>query len=180
MCVAIGYAILCVYGLHEALPYNPLVLPFEDRVHLRQWLPEGWNFFTRDPQEERAAVYERYANSGWAKVAGKTLSDASNMFGLSRRPRAQSVETGLLLVQVPDAFWRSRRGAADACLRDALLFGDEVNPTPRPLLCGELGIVLQRPVPWAWSSSERRVVMPCRVVRLNVVCLGVSSQVGRP
>ena len=50
----LGSALLVTYALHGSMPTNPVNLPMEERIHTSLWAPEGWKFFTRDPQEERA------------------------------------------------------------------------------------------------------------------------------
>ena len=44
------------------------------------------------------------------------------------------------------------------------------NRSPEPTLCGAIGVALQKPIPWAWIDLPRPVVMPSRVVLLEVQC----------
>jgi len=41
---------------------------------------------------------------------------------------------------------------------------------PERALCGAVGIVLQKPVPWAWARDGRSVIMPSRVARFWIAC----------
>ena len=39
-----------------------------------------------------------------------------------------------------------------------------------PLLCGEYLLVFQKPVPWAWSKSLKKIEMPAKIIRFKILC----------
>src|SRR5271166_3733887 len=53
------------YVVHVALPFNPIRLPFERWVYVTFWAPEGWGFFTRDPQEAALLFFKRETDGKW-------------------------------------------------------------------------------------------------------------------
>lgn len=179
---ALGAALLAVFGcwgvvlayaLQPALPYSPIRLPYQEEVRAQLFLPEGWAFFTKSPREERAHLFER-GPGGWRSASLAPIAMPRNVFGLDRAPRAQSVELGLLLTRpdVKAAKWSGpcRQDPMERCLDGVAPAARFKNPSPRPTLCGQVGIVRQAPVPWAWNLSGRKVVMPSHVLRLEVSC----------
>ncbi|WAS84895.1 MULTISPECIES: SdpA family antimicrobial peptide system protein [unclassified Corallococcus] len=167
-----GGSSVAAYALHAALPYNPLQLPFEDRFDIRLVLPEGWAFFTRDPRDERILSYLRTPGGQWVRANQTPNFQPRNAFGIDRAARAQGVEMGLLLEA-------TRQLGRHACEEDPLKCLERApsertlrNESPNPTFCGQLGIVFQPAVPWAWSRSHRgkAVVMPSKVLRLDVEC----------
>jgi antimicrobial peptide system SdpA family protein len=160
-----GAAVLFV--LDASLPYNPIRLPISgQQVHA--WLPEGWGFFTRDPREPDLYVY-RNSHNRWETASLGPHSQPRHIFGLSRSSRAQGVELGLLLHRTPHTKWAECRGDPVLCLMAAPTVTVQ-NPSSSPTLCNELGVILQPPVPWAWSAHKIR--MPSKVIRLEVSCVG--------
>lgn len=168
----LGWGVLFAYSVHAALPSNPIKLPAEMSVQPNVWMPQGWKFFTRDPREEEISVFVRDAEGRW--VSGLRGANASprNFFGLSRATRAQGIELGLLTTAagtIKDA-WQPCRDRLEACVERSQLVGEVTNITPDPTLCGEVGLTLQEPVPWNWSRSKRKVTMPSKAMRVNVIC----------
>ena len=161
-------AALCVYALHSALPTNPLALPFSRELQLRAWLPEGWAFFTAPAQSEQrtplVAEGDRWVNASFGPNA-----QARNAFGLRRNARLQNLEVEALVEQAPKATWQACSETPGHCLGRAPSVAVR-NPFPRPTLCGDVGVVLQRPVPWAWATLPQDFAMPSRVLRLEVRC----------
>jgi antimicrobial peptide system SdpA family protein len=167
---ASGAALLALYSAQPALPPNPLRLPFAQRMETGLLLPQGWKFFTRDPQEERILVFTRNRGGRWRPATLGPIARPANRFGVSRIPRAQGVETGLLMSRMSKRDWRDCATRPEECLRSAPAVRNLRNRSPRPTLCGAVGLVLQKPVPWAWSRADEEIVMPSRVARLEVLC----------
>ncbi len=164
-----GWLLVVVYALHAALPFNPIKLPLETRVQPRFWLPEGWAFFTRDPREENMRVFVRHEGN-WVSAGMGPIAKPSNSFGLDRACRAQGVEAALLINGFPSSAFQECRDPVAACLERAPITAEVQNISPTPTLCGDVGVVMQKPVPWAWWSSGLRATMPSRVLRMSVAC----------
>jgi antimicrobial peptide system SdpA family protein len=94
----------------------------------------------------------------------------SNAFGLNRASRAQGVETALLMNRFSNSAFQECRDVMAECLESTKLAGSVKNISPYPSLCGDIGIVMQKPVPWAWWASGQSVVMPSRILRINAGC----------
>ena len=163
-----GWTVFAVYSVHAGMPETAIQLPFEDRNFIRTFTPQGWAFFTRDPREERFSVYGN-DDDAWRPLLAMPLASAENMFGLSRVGRANAVEYGMLYADIPAETWTECRGSHAACLDQLQTSATLDNAAPVPAICGDVGVVVQPPVPWVWSRNER-IEMPLRAVRVRVRC----------
>jgi antimicrobial peptide system SdpA family protein len=167
--IALG-ALVCGYVVHAQLPANAVQLPYEARLShsVRLVLPQGWAFFTRSPRAPDVVPYRR-VDGRWVSALATPNAEPRNLFGLSRTARAQGVELGVLIGDVRPDQWL-------ACTVDPLVCLDRATPVALtntslvPTLCGEVGLVSQQPLPWAWSEARDETVMPGRVARLETSC----------
>jgi antimicrobial peptide system SdpA family protein len=148
---------------------TPIRMPFADRFEMAVMAPEGWKFFTKDPQAERLYFF-RHEENAWHSASRGTNAEPSNFFGMSRDGRTQGMEAAVLMKNLPEASWKACDDTPSSCLATD---GDVVhvqNDLPLPTLCGSIGLVLQKPVPWTWAKLSHPVTMPSRVTRLEVKC----------
>jgi antimicrobial peptide system SdpA family protein len=151
------------------MPHNSLRLPGESTARVALLLPEGWKFFTRDPEEPRLRPYTLKYGS-WLDASRGPSAAPKYAFGLNRLVRTQGVEMALLLSTVPDSAWTPCTRDPVRCLPQVGSTATIRNPSPLPSLCGTIAFAKQKPVPWAWSNRSPPVVMPSRVLRLEVQC----------
>lgn len=170
--LAVGWSVLGLYVAHTQMPPNALELPFEEQVRpiARILAPEGWNFFTRNPREERALPFTRRADGAWVSAHAGPHAQPRYAFGLNRVSRAQGVEIGLLLGGISNSAWETCQGTISMCLASAGPPLHLRNVSPAATLCGDVGLALQEPLPWAWIESRDEVTMPSRFARLEVTC----------
>lgn len=168
LAVMAAFGAVGTYAAHGSMPANPFPLPGEESLQMRVWAPEGWRFFTRPPQEEEPSVFSRGASGGWTNASLGANAEPRNAFGMDRRGRAQGVEIGLLMSEIPKSAWVDCEIAPSACIDRGMPVVVK-NISPVPSLCGHVAVALQKPVPWAWSRSGR-AMMPSRVARLEVQC----------
>ena len=168
----LGWSTVALYALHAALPPNPIKLPFAERLDMRLLLPEGWAFFTRDPRDERMMPFQRGPGGEWERASRTPNFQARNSFGIDRAARAQGGELGLLLSEARDTRRMDCEDAPTVCLERAPVALRLHNSSPNPTLCGSLGLVFQKAIPWAWSRSgrEKGIIMPSKVLRLDIEC----------
>ena len=169
LCLVTGWIVLGLYALHPVLPFNAVPLPLEQKVLISRWLPQGWNFFTRDPREPAERFYLRDGDGSWVDATlGPNMSRPS-LFGLGRRARAQLVESAILIYDIPAREFHECHGAVEHCLEG--IDSDRVvaNPSPEPTLCGTIGFSFREPVPWAWARSSAQSTTT-RVLRIKVKC----------
>jgi antimicrobial peptide system SdpA family protein len=160
---------LAAYAAHGALPKNPIHLPFEAEINTQLWFPQGWKFFTRDAREEDSFPMVRGEDGAFRRASAAPNFQARHVFGWSRDGRTQGIELGLLRHAAADVEPSACKGSIEACLEQAEVHVTARNEAPNPTLCGDVGIVYQRPVPWAWARSGQ-VSMRSRVIRMRVTC----------
>lgn len=172
-----SFALLCgliaplvLYTVDASLPYNALELPLVGRQAARTLVPEGWKFFTRDATEPRLHPRRRDFTGAWLSADLGANAEAHHWFGLRRTSRVQPIELGALVANVDESQWRDCKVSTDICLEAAPTAATIVNVHPLRSLCGDIGLVLQQPVPWAWARRLGHVTMPARVLRLDVIC----------
>jgi antimicrobial peptide system SdpA family protein len=164
-----AFAALGAYAVHGSLQSNAVTLPFEDKATLTTVTPEGWKFFTRNPQEAQVTPYS-LRGVAWVPATYLPNSRPRNWLGIDRSGRAQSIEVGLLSEHIPAEAWTSCDDAPLSCLDGAPVAASFDNEFPEPTLCGVVGLVAQKPVPWAWARSASHLDMPSRVVRVEIRC----------
>ena len=172
--VGIALSLPIAYSVHAAVPPNPVRLPYEQDVHARQWAPQGWAFFTRDPREPVVLSFRRTGDGVWRSASLGEHTQPRFAFGLNRRWRVQGVEMGLLLAALRQRsnVWSECGDELARCLEAALPAATIVNVSPEPTLCGAVGLARREIVPWAWSHAQDALTMPSQVVRLVVSCSG--------
>lgn len=161
-------ATLAVYATHATMESTTFALPGERDMQILAWAPQTFRFFTRDPQEERVTAFVQ--EGGAFRSLGKSGADPSLLFGLDRSSRGLGIEMGLVMEDVPKALMRPCEDEPAACLARLDRAMKVENPTPNARLCGQVGIVLQKPVPWVWARHGKPITMPSRVIRLEVSC----------
>ena len=162
------------YSIHAALPFNPVKPPLEHRSEIRAIAPQGWSFFTRNPREEHIVAFKKDSRDEWSAL-GRPNASPSNLFGLRRTTRAHNIEIGLLAMSLNKRQWTPCKESLNLCMKKIPQAVSLVNHSPAAALCGEIALVKQSPVPWAWSRSKRKVVMPSKAVWLNVSCSSPSQ-----
>jgi antimicrobial peptide system SdpA family protein len=138
-----SYVAIAIYAIHVELPPDPLSLPLEPQVRdiVQSVLPEGWNFFTRNPRESRLYALAPDRNGQWSSAMKGPNAEPANMFGGNRMARAQGVELGLLVRQVPASGWAACSQEPSLCIAASRAVGPAQNRVPGPTLCGDLGLV---------------------------------------
>jgi antimicrobial peptide system SdpA family protein len=170
LATAIAFAAVVLYVAQTYLPTTAVSLPLYAQIRpvARSLVPEGWAFFTRSPREERVLPYV-LRDGRWTDVHAPPHAEPQHAFGLNRVSRAQGVELGLLYGGLPSNAWTSCRFTdAARCLAGTAISLTLRNVSPDPTICGDVALLRQEPVPWAWAHST--TAMPIKYVRLAVRC----------
>jgi antimicrobial peptide system SdpA family protein len=162
------WATVLAYTIHPILPDNPIQLPFEDVSPLTHLLPQGWSFFTRNPRLPDPYVYVR-SPDGW-QLAPSFAADRDPLAFFSRSSKLPGVEADRILHDLPQLEWQECRNHPSDCLATAPLGGTVKNTFPMPSLCGDIGLVSQELIPWAWSRATEEIIMPSKVLRVRALC----------
>ncbi len=123
-------------------------------IALSAFIPEGWGFFTRDPQEEKFRVYLVKDNFELEEMDFQVSSN-QNYHGLSRKIRRKFFEISQVVGSVPNDAWYDYSGTREnLCLdSDQKLFEIELDKKNFFLLKNEKLLVYKYSViPWEWSQ----------------------------
>jgi antimicrobial peptide system SdpA family protein len=159
--------VLALWAVHAAMPANAIQLPLESSRTVQTLLPQGWAFFTADPAQVYPQAYQHGREGQWINSGG-SLAEPGDIFGLDRSKRAQGTEMALLMQDIPARDWRACTAQPTACLSRAPVAARLINTSTLQNLCGDVGIVQQQQLPWAWHGSG--TIMPSQIVRVEVTC----------
>jgi antimicrobial peptide system SdpA family protein len=117
--------------------------------------PEWWAFFTRDPTEGQPLVFRPAAGGKWVSAIAFPNGSSANLLGFRRKGRGQGVDLEQILIKIPPSAWRScQRATPVSCLeRDARALEIDLD-VAQPELCGRLGIMRLRPIPWELAKQK--------------------------
>jgi len=128
-------------------------------LRIKLLLPEGWNFFTRDPREERVFIYKTNANSEFTAIEEWPNNAYRNMFGIKRNARAIGTDYGMILSKISDSNWikidekdLSVFFQRTKNLEPQFFFNypDDAKEEARHFLYGDLVFVKKQIIPWSW------------------------------
>ncbi|RSS45609.1 SdpA family antimicrobial peptide system protein [Streptomyces sp. WAC07061] len=157
-----------------SLPSN--VLSTRDGGDLRalsaRLLPQSWAFFTKPPSDPEFVPY-LVSDGGVAPAALLPNSRAENLYGLTRRQRAQGPEVAAMANQVRT--WRDCEGIDGDC--PAVVAGSPgavsvENTSPVPTLCGRVVLVETRPVPWKFRDRYEGWRLDKKAAVVEATCSG--------
>lgn len=116
------------------------------RIFFTTLAPQNWAFFTRDPQSQEVVAYQ--VDGDQVRNLMRTPQvRASNLFGLTRKQRAQGVEIGEIYGS--QLRWASCDAKWDQCMTQARAQNSQTvaNRSPVPTVCGEVILVVQETTP---------------------------------
>lgn len=165
-----AWSLVAAYSIHAGLPTNLVHLPFEEQINASFWMTERFQFFTESSREAVIRPYLQDTRGEWRLASIWPQFQASNAFGLSRAPRIQIKEEGLLLMNWSSASFRACKDDPATCLKQAPILIQATNTYPLRTLCGNVGFVAQAPVPFTWLNSAHVPLMPSKILAMHVSC----------
>jgi antimicrobial peptide system SdpA family protein len=160
--------LLVFYVFTSALPESTIGISRINKIRITSIIPEGWAFFTKNPQSEDAIIYE-VKDSSINKIILPS-GDVSNLFGLNRRSRLQSQELGNLLTTISEDSWVYIQGSLTdsiSLIKRTVLI-DLINPSKYPYFRGVYVVQKIVPIPWAWYKSFDLTKRPSKFIVINV------------
>lgn len=149
-------------------PSNSTLLTVVSKV-----APQGWAFFTKDPQDVELVAYQLTSNE-LTSLQSTPQSRVENAWGITRAQRAQGPEIAALsnaltwVECVPGEL-------PEACVDSAAPFEPIMSPVPHPSLCGEIIIVQEKPVAWSFREFVDGTHTAERIAYAFVECDGETE-----
>jgi antimicrobial peptide system SdpA family protein len=169
----VAVALLC--SLVAAYPANVLVSKADSSVLkvVAGIIPQGWAFFTKDPQSAEIVAYRPGAD-GLTSLQATPQTRVENWWGLTRTQRAQGPEIAALSNK---AKWRSCvDGEPTAqCVDRAAQYVKVTNGAPHPTLCGKVVLVQEKPVEWSFRTFVKDTHTAVRTANVAVECKEARS-----
>ncbi|MFE1384363.1 SdpA family antimicrobial peptide system protein [Streptomyces sp. NPDC058740] len=166
--------VLLAGSVFFSLPSN--VLSTRDGGDLRalsaRVLPQSWAFFTKPPSDPEFVPY-LVSDDGVSPASELPNSRPENLYGLTRRQRAQGPEVANMANQVRT--WRNCEEIEGDCPTVVAQASAPVaveNSSPVPTLCGRVVLVETRPVPWKFRERYEGWRLDKRAALVEATCSG--------
>lgn len=147
---SIIFTILLSSSVVFSLNANILGVPPDIENKVVKVLAQGWGFFSKDPREPMLYAYplsgNEYDELQWPNNSIK------NLIGLNRFGRAQGIELGSIITEIPGDGFKECEKNYQNCIDKENDIIEVNNIYENPTICGEWGIVLLEPIPWAWAD----------------------------
>ncbi|MFJ8214952.1 SdpA family antimicrobial peptide system protein [Streptomyces sp. NPDC096033] len=169
---SVAWSLIVLYVVQEQVPKNVISLPAQTKLKytVANIAPQGWAFFTKSPRDPEIMPYKKTPD-GWQSLAMTPHASPHNAFGLNRASRGQGVEIAMLLSTAQKSDWHDCTDSSDTCLANGGGASRRLtNATPHPTLCGTIGLLQDRPTPYAWRDLVTTSHTTERVMILEVAC----------
>lgn len=148
---------------------NPIEITNEVDSRVFNFIPQGWAFFTRNPREAQISIY-KIENGSILKPYPQRHSSFINLFGLKRTSSKILTELQLIKLKTSDSLYSDMKWnyQVDKYSKLPTKSFEYKNEIFDPILLGNFIVVYQKPVPWAWSKSIKKIKMPSKVIRFKI------------
>lgn len=168
--VGVVWAVVVVGILLLAAPNNPLLPRAQQRNTILRLMPQGWAFFTVDPNEPDLFLYRELGEDRFETVDLRAYR-AFPLAGLDRRGRLTGHELQAIAQMFARDVWTDCRGTLADCARTLPTQPIRLSKPLRYIAtCGRLLLESRQPTPWTWFHRHPDLRMPSRLIRLEVPC----------
>lgn len=118
---------------------------------VREIVPEGWSFFTKSPRGAFVVAYDEHG----VEVGTAPNAQPRWAFGLNRASRLGAIDVDRIIERLNRDAWRPCSTGASVLACGAGLERQRVRITnDAQILCGDVTLARQEPVPWAFRGTE--------------------------
>lgn len=162
---------ICFIMLINVIEYNVLSKRFENKKLIFSILPQGWAFFTRNSREGQVILYQK--ENDILKKVPYQHNHYQFAFGLDRTTTKVYTELGLIKNKIHNNLFQEVEWnyQSDIYQKDlsALRKVDIKSPLKKGKLKGEYLMIIQEPIPWAWSKNMDSIKMPAVAIFINII-----------
>jgi antimicrobial peptide system SdpA family protein len=153
----------------SAISVSPASFNILTKAKIMSYFPEGWGGVSRNPREEDLLIYEKQ-NGIWQPNRHAPIAHYRNYFGMSKLPRARSIEAGRMASYFSGATRTPCDSTWQVCLEspvDSVL--DYAIRYPYRVFPDTICLVRQEPLPWAWARDARgKISMPLSYLMVKI------------
>lgn len=139
-----------------SLPESTISISKIKKIQAASIFPEGWAFFTKNPQDEDYLIYslQKDENGKFINLI-KPSTSLSNLFGINRKSRLQSQEIGASVHYIVDSSWVLIKGGLELNLSiiDSLSSTQIPIKSNYPFFTGKFILQKIAPIPWSWANT---------------------------
>lgn len=160
----IAFLLTLVMSLPSTVVYGA---DFKFRKEINSVAAQQFAFFTKDPKSEFIAPFSGEGDSLLATPQG----DPNNLYGLSRKQRAQGPEISNLANKLTAKFHDCGPTVED-CFRAAQsgTMHKINNTSPIPTACGEVVLIIVKPIPYEYRNEIDYMFEGSKSLKLLVDC----------
>lgn len=145
---------------------SQLILNDDLKEFTNKIFPQGWGFFTKNPQDFALNIYK--INKGKLELIDISNQSIRNNFGFSRRARMIGYEMSTVVEDIKVSDWiKNTDGNIYSNLNDKTININNKNYFSH-LTKGEYLIKLYKPIPYAWSKMNQEKYNPFSVAKINI------------
>ena len=164
--------VIILFSMISSLPESTIRISNIQKAKTASYIPEGWAFFTKNPQEEDILAY-KYQESQKPTYQLITIptGSVSNAFGLNRKVRMLAQEMGVMQKYIPDSCWFTINGSLqnnDSIIINSLIKILIPKVSNYPYLSGTYIFQKIAPIPWSWYKTFNRNTQKSEIVIVDV------------
>lgn len=158
--------VLCAAIIFFSSLKSQLVLSEELKLATNTIFPQGWGFFTKNPQDFAINIY-KIENKKLILIDIKNQS-FKNRLGFSRSARIIGYEMSTVVSDIQNKDWvRNTDGNIYSNIDDKIV-DVENREYFNHLKKGEYLVKLYKPIPYAWSNDNQEKFNPFSVVKIKI------------
>lgn len=158
--------VLCTTLILFSTMKSQLILAENHKEFINKIFPQGWGFFTKDPQDFELNIY-KIRNGKLEKI--KTLNQSlENKFGFSRSSRMIGYEMSTIAQEIKSTEWiqNTDNNIYSSLKNSTIVINNKVKF--RYFSRGSYLIQLYKPVPYAWAKQNQEKYNPFSVAKIQI------------
>lgn len=172
--ILLCWLIIIYFVAVTAIPYNPVTIDKGSAFKLKMLLPEGWNFFTRDPREVRTYIYLISKDGSLVPLSNWPNNSLRNLMGIKRTARGIGTDYGMILYNVSDSMWsKSTVNEFHKVISEKRPLKREIvtrysDGTNQHFLFGNVLFIQKEILPWSWFKSDIPTNLPLKYIHVFI------------
>lgn len=157
---------LCAFLIFFSSMKSQLILSENVKNITNIIFPQGWGFFTKNPQDFALNIY-RIKNRK-LEILNVNNQSLKNSFGFSRSARLIGYELSTIVSDIPNKVWvKNKTGDIYDNINDKTIL---INNRPyfNHIKKGDYLIKLYKPIPFAWANDNQEKFNPFSVVKIKI------------